>query len=40
MTAVKENPKVKLMDLIHPSDKQRVAFEELKKFKFLLYGGA
>ena len=28
------------MDLIHPSDKQKKAFEELKHHKFLLYGGA
>ncbi|MDY0389025.1 MAG: hypothetical protein RBT65_18280, partial [Methanolobus sp.] len=35
-----ENPKVSLMELIHPSDKQKLAFEQLKKFKFLLYGGA
>lgn len=35
-----ENPKIKLMDLIHPSKKQKIAFEKLKKYKFLLYGGA
>lgn len=32
--------KLKLSELIHPSDKQRIAFEKLKKYKFLLYGGA
>lgn len=35
-----ENPKIKLMDLIHPSEKQKVAFEKMKLFKFILYGGA
>jgi hypothetical protein len=42
VTAVKgnENPKIKLMELIHPSDKQKLAFEKMKNYKFLLYGGA
>lgn len=31
---------VKLSELIHPSDKQKMAFEKLKEYKFLLYGGA
>ncbi len=35
-----EHPKVKLMDLIHPSSKQKVAFQKMKTHKFLLYGGA
>lgn len=32
--------KVSLMELIHPSEKQKVAFEQLKKYKYVLYGGA
>jgi hypothetical protein len=41
MTAVKEKrEKISLMDIITPSEKQKVAFEKLKSYKFLLYGGA
>lgn len=36
----KERKKMKLMELIHPSEKQALAFQKLKEFKFLLYGGA
>lgn len=39
-TQTVEQPKQSLMELIHPSEKQKVAFEQMKKFKFLLYGGA
>jgi len=40
MKKISDNPKISLMELIHPSEKQRVAFEKMKKYKFLLYGGA
>jgi len=40
MKKISDNPKTSLMELIHPSEKQRVAFEKMKKYKFILYGGA
>jgi hypothetical protein len=41
MTTIKEKlKKVSLMEIITPSEKQKLAFEMLKKYKFLLYGGA
>lgn len=36
----KERKKTSLMEIINPSEKQKLAFKKLKKFKFLLYGGA